>query len=291
MTIEELLDELAIPHMAEGHEHCREGWIQLDCPYCSPQSEHWRMGYNIHYRYLNCWACGRHKLFETLGLITQLTYRQLKDIVGNLDTDIPSKVHTKPIGTLKLPHGVSDLQLAHVRYLNSRGFKDVDKLKELWELQGIGNHSSFAWRIFIPIHFRGKMVSYTTRSIDDRVRLRYRSANAIHELVPHKTLLYGADYVRHTAIVVEGPIDVWKIGPGAVATFGTGYSQQQVAKIAQFPRRIICFDNEPKAQDQAEELCDQLEGLPGETVNVVLDAKDAGESTNKEIQRLRKLFL
>jgi hypothetical protein len=43
-----------------------------------------------------------------------------------------------------------------------------------------------------------------------------------------KETLYNLDNAKDgTAIVVEGPIDVWRIGDGAVATFGVIYTQKQ----------------------------------------------------------------
>ena len=145
------------------------------------------------------------------------------------------------------------------------------------------------WRLFIPFHIHGEVVSWTTRSIGQN-GLRYVSASSDQEKVNHKSILYGEDFCRHAVIVHEGPFDVWRTGPGAVATCGTGFSRSQLLRLSNYPVRVICFDNEKQAQQRATELCDLLEPFPGETIQVTLDAKDAAEASDKEINQLRRFL-
>jgi hypothetical protein len=209
---------------------------------------------------------------------------------GVSKTPIPSKAVKVHTGKLQLPRGLVDLMPQHIKYLEGRGF-NVNKLKKLWDVQAIGMCGELRWRVFIPIKYQGKTVSWTTRSIRADATLRYWSASSDQESVPHKSLLYGEDYCRHSVIVHEGAIDAWSVGPGATATCGIGYSQAQLIKIAKYPRRTICFDNEPAAQKRARELCNILEALPGQTNNVQLDAKDANTASRRELRLLRKHFL
>lgn len=290
MKFEDILIEYNIPTAPEGHHHARHGWIQFDCPYCGKDSEKWHMGYSIERHYVNCWRCGSHSLINTVMMLTDLSYRQVKKILDVPDFIRPDKKIKTP-GKLKIPPGVGKLYPAHKKYLQSRGF-DWRQLKRLWGIKGIGISSRLPWRIWIPIHHRGEIVSWTTRSISKSGKItRYISAKEEEESIPHKTLLYGADFVRHAAIALEGPVDVWRIGPGAVATFGSGYSSEQVEQLAKFPTRAICFDNEPEAQKRAKKLSDDLAVFPGDTYNVVLDRKDAGEEDEKNIRKLRKAIL
>jgi DNA primase len=144
-----------------------------------------------------------------------------------------------------------------------------------------------SWRIWIPVHVRGELVTWTTRSIGDG---GYVSARPEEERTPIKHCLYGLDHCRHVAVVVEGPADVWKIGPGAVATFGVSYTQEQVALLAEIPIRVVCFDREVGAQRQATKLCRALEAHPGSTCRVELDAEDPGSASEEEVSALRKRF-
>jgi hypothetical protein len=105
-----------------------------------------------------------------------------------------------------------------------------------------------------------------------------------------KDLLYGEDYCRDAIVVTEGPTDAWRIGPGAVATFGLAYSRAQVLRISRYPLRVICFDSEPEAQRQARRMRDELTAFPGETVIVRLDSKDAASAKPKEVRQLREFL-
>jgi DNA primase len=207
----------------------------------------------------------------------------------DVEREVP--IEKKPRGKLVLPKGIIPLKTTHKNYLtNIRKFK-VDELERLWEIKGMGIHASMPWRIFIPVFYLGTMVSYTTRTIRDDTERRYWSADPEHEAISHKELLYGEDYCRNTVVVCEGPTDVWRIGPGAVCTFGTTFTGAQVEKISKYPRRVICFDDESESQRQANELCSALEVFSGETVNIVLEGGKDPDSSRSEAKQIRQQFL
>jgi hypothetical protein len=288
VTFAEILDELGAEYRTEGHEHCRPGWLQFDCPWCSRGWRHFRMGYNLARRYVNCWACGKHGLTDT---VAELAQKPRKAIAGLL-ADLPRErvVKERLSGRLELPAGVGPLQAPHYAYLARRGF-DADVVARTWGVAGIGIAPRLGWRLFIPIVWRGEVVSWTTRSISDRTDRRYRSAKETQEKVPHKKILYGADLVRHAVIIHEGPIDVWRTGPGAVALMGTSFSQSQVRYLARYARRVVCFDSERAAQERARALCDALMVFPGTTQNVRLESgKDPAVASDNEINELRGLI-
>ncbi len=108
--------------------------------------------------------------------------------------------------------------------------------------------------------------------------------------MPLKSLLFAMDLARHAVIVVEGPFDAMRIGPGAVATMGINYSQAQVNLIAAFPVRYVAADNEPNAQRMAVKLCQELEVFAGKTERICVDAKDPGSASDKELRLLRRLL-
>lgn len=211
-------------------------------------------------------------------------------MVGNLPEE--HKFKSQPLrGTLQKPGGVKPLEIAHWEYLTNRDLDPIE-IVELWDIAGTGQQRFFPWRIYIPIYFRGEMVSWTSRTISNkRETHRYLSAPAQWEIYPHKELLYGEDYCRHVCIVTEGCIDVWKIGPGATATCGTGYSTAQRLRISKYPIRVICFDSDPMAQFRAKRLCRGLTIYPGKTYNIQLTSKDAGEASKEEIKAIREEFL
>lgn len=289
MEILDILDEYRIPYLTEGNKHCRVGWIQLDCPFCGKDSNKFHLGYSLSGGYANCWKCGPHSLPSILVEYLGISFDKAKKLTKDLDTKAIKKEVRKK-GKLILPRNIGDLQKAHIKYLKGRGFDNIEELKQLWKIQGIGIGTKLQWRIFIPIFYKNEMASWTTRSISDNVEARYIHASSEEEVYERNEILYGQDYARHSVILCEGPTDVWKIGPGAVASLGLSYSQKQIVKLIQYPIRAVCFDNEPVAQRRAEALVDLLSIYPGETYNIQLDSKDPGSATEKEIKRIRRLL-
>ena len=290
MGLIDILERLQIQHRGSGHRHGRQGWVQVDCPRCGRDSGKFHCGINLQNGAANCWQCGPHKLF---GLLVDASGKTRADVARLLDGFQRTPRHqqdddNKPPGKLVLPGGRVDLldSLQHCDYLSGRGF-DPAALVTLWQLEAIKlSGSGLNWRVFIPFVSGGQVVSWTTRSIGNHPQ-RYISASAAQEAVPHRHLLYGEDYARHAVVVVEGPADVWAVGPGAVATCGLSYTPQQLFRLSEYPVRVICFDSSPAAQARAGALANDLAVFPGETHVVQLDAEDAGAAEEDEIQALR----
>lgn len=282
-----LLRVLNIPFITEGHHHCRDGWLQLHCPFCSRNNYH--LGLRASAAYFSCWRCGKLPLVPTLAKLSGRSWKDIEALVG----DLPRYVETKKVhtGVLKLPKPLMPLSEcpAHRKYLEGRGF-DWEAIAEVWGVMGLGVHKDYAWRLFIPIHKDREVVSFTTRSIREKAVLRYRSASDLEEKLNHKDLLYGEDHCQHSIGIVEGPTDAWRIGLGATATCGTGFKRSQLLRMAKYARRVICFDPEPNAQKRARRLCEALAPFDGETYNVVLDSEDPGSATRREVKKIRSLL-
>lgn len=290
MLFREILTSHNIPIAPETHSHSRPGWIQFDCPFCGKGRGKFHAGFNIKYNYVNCWKCGSHGVIETLQELLNLSYSKCRNLIKDLEPEkyTPEKEHINK--TLILPKNLTVLQKIHRNYLISRGY-DPDTIVNLWKIQAIGIAAKYSWSIFIPFFYHGRMVSWTTRTLNTNENApRYISASSKQEIINHKHILYGGDFARDRVIVCEGPLDVWKIGPGAVATCGINFSKQQIKEILNFPIRYICYDNETTAQNQAKKLLDILSIFPGKTYNICLDSKDPGEASDKEIKKLRKLL-
>ena len=286
MNFLELCQEHNVRFKRHGeHHHTRFGWLQLDCPQCSPDSGRFRLGYNLNKGYATCWTCGHINLTELLHELFGLPWNVCKELKNGLSlSEREERIHH---GKLQLPPGRGIMDPAHRRYLERRRL-DPDQMSRLWGLQGIGPVGKYKHRIFIPIYRHGEVCSWTTRAVGPSPR-RYWGAAQDQESYPAKELVYGIDYVRHAAVVCEGPFDVFAIGPGAVCTLGTAFTRAQVALLAAIPYRYVCYDNEPKAQERARELCELLRPFNGETTNIVLDSKDAADAS-EERKELRKLL-
>lgn len=289
MKIQDILDELRVEYKEAGeHHHTRPGWIQLRvCPFCSSQNYH--LGYNLQSRYFNCWKCGGHhvlKVLEALGI----PKRKALSLFPALESTAQPKERERSRVSLMEPAGRGPFGNNHRLYLLRRGFsmKEVSTLENLWQVEGIGRAAKLGWRLYIPITYQGRKVSWTTRAIGERVYQRYVSASAEEEVINHKSLVYGFDFCSHSIVVTEGPVDAWKVGPGAGALFGTTFTTAQVKLLVSIPRRFVCFDSSPEAQRKANELANQLSCFPGVTENLIIDAKDPGEASRKEIQLVRR---
>lgn len=291
MTLPELFEGLGITFWRGGaHHHVTQMYTGTDCPLCSPNSGRAKLGWHNKYPTATCWTCGRVDRLEALEHLSGRSRRECLELLRKVEGSYAIAAFRQPTGRVKLPKNLGPLLPVHQSYLRLRGF-DPDELVRLWQLQGIGLDSRLAWRIFIPVHYHGRVVSWTTRAISDENRMRYVTASADEEAVPAKWILYGMDYCRHAVIVVEGPTDVWRIGPGSCATLGTQFTRAQVEQIARFPVRVVVFDAEPHAQQQAVKLCQALGPFPGTTQQVQLNAADPGSASKKEIQQLRRRFL
>lgn len=292
MNLQNILSELGITYRSHGeHHHVTEGWLGIDCPFCSQDSGRFRLGIRLLDRpYCTCWTCGYHRLGETLyqasGKPVDVVYGLLSTVQRQRGVDV-----VRPRTRFKMPVGVGQLRRPHEEYLQSRGF-DPDKVASLWDIRGIGIAGRLSWRLWIPIHRDGEMVSWTTRAIGSDVGRRYINASMEEEAVPAKQCLYGADHVRHVAIVCEGPMDVWAVGPGAVATMGVLWTAAQIKWLSSIPVRVVLLDRD--AKHRANKLLDTLEmaGLPGRTEMVTFESGDDPASADPdEIAELRRKYM
>jgi hypothetical protein len=292
MTLVELLRQLGVEHRESGrHHHVTPGWVGLDCPNCSPGSHRFRLGIHLRTLATSCWSCGGSSLTAALRDVTRRPWGEIKALLRGLDGDVGIAEASRVVGSYAEPPGVVDLLPAHRKYLRDKRRFDPDEIARVWGVRAIGNAARRAWRLFIPVVTPdGRPASWTTRAIGD-ASLRYVSADPSEERVPLKHTLYGAHLAERSVIVVEGPTDAWRVGPGAVATYGVRYTEVQVALLARYPTRVVCYDREPAAQERARALTNELAAFPGTTYNVILSGDDPDESPESEIRELRERFL
>lgn len=286
MDLPTLLAENGIPFKIGGeHKDVRPGQFGVACPGCGP-GDHERPYLGLSPDgWANCWSCGSTTLKAAL-----LSIGVPGEHYHRLDIQ-PRKHQERRYGSLVLPSGVGDLKQPHREYLCARGF-NPDELVRLWDLKGIGpvcNRYSLRWRIFIPIVYQGDMVSWTTRAVSSKQAIRYLSASPEEEAYPARWVLYGGDYVRNSVIVCEGPADVWRIGPGAVAVLGSNPTNSQIGWLGRIPNRFVLYDSEPAAQRRAEKLMAALDAYPGTSTLLESDSPDPGSATPEVIQQIREL--
>lgn len=289
MQFHQILDELRVKHDRSGRGKNRPGWTNIKCPFCGRDPY---LGIPDNGRVASCWNCGIKSLYEVL-IALWATPKEAQAFLNELPSYKPTQ-RQKHKGRLILPQGIETLLVAHKFYLRNRGFSP-STLQKLWNIQGIGPLGGYlSWRLFIPVIQNGEVVSWTTRRLDNK-EPRYHDAKPEQSTVPIKSTLYGLDYVRSTALLVEGCPDCWAGGPGFVGSFGLRLSDSQSAAFCRLPLRIVLFNSGPMeraAQARARRICRQLACYEGKTIRVTLDsAKDVASADPAEIQELRRKYL
>ncbi len=296
--ITSILDDLRIPWRGEGHRDVRRGWVGLECPWCGRGPDKLYLGINLANAYAVCWSCGPHRLGDVLAEASGRPLREVLPLIEGLQGPRRPEAAPRPRGRLKVPPGVGPLLGPHRRYLKGRGF-DPEAVAGPWGVRGIGLEARLAWRLWVPIRRHGETVSWTTRATGD-VGVRYVAARPEEEALPARSLLYGGDMAGGSVVLVEGPLDAWAVGPGAVSTLGVAWTREQMAELARYPLRAVCPDSgggEHAARRRYRELCEEVRSLPGTTVMVKLEhGKDpAGlllsAEGRAELDTLRKEFL
>lgn len=295
VDIKQLLQDHNVPFTTEG-KNTQRGWVNVCCPKCSDSSNHG--GFNIQGGYYNCWQCGHTKLPEILSLLIGCSYPEARELIKEYDNAIEYTVERKTPKRKEIIFPKDTRELSelrpHRKYLERRNY-DPEEIVRLWKVKGTGFLGSYKFRILIPIILNQKIVSYTARDITDRAQLRYKSCKIEEEVIHHKHICYGTDYVKYRrAIIVEGPMDVWRIGPGALSTFGTAFTPQQLIFLSTIiDEAFILYDREEQAQKDAQKLYYGLSGIINhvEIIEPPTYAKDPGQMKEKDAEDMRKFFL
>jgi len=273
---------------SKTHKHSRQGWTQVFCPRCG--SENFHCGIKDDLSRASCYRCGSFNVSSLLRLLTDANWQDIKQLVGDR-VFIARDSETESQGVFTPPTNLKDItEIPAVHdYVRSRGF-DPRYLSEIWHCKATGPISTYPFRLYIPIYLGRKAVSWTARAACGQEQ-RYQTAKPNEKTYDEKKLLFGNQFTKGTACVVEGPLSCIAVGRGAVATFGLAVTQTQVNLLANYYRRVLCFDSEAAAQERARKLADDLSVFPGETFVVTLDSEDPAEALKTEAGRreLRQL--
>jgi hypothetical protein len=290
IDIAAILDEANVPWTKQS-KHSTDGWTQVHCPFCIPRDHSFHMGINEDNGAVGCWVCGSHRLYETLvALGIERPSASLKEHSDSFQRERAPKTR---LPSLTLPGVFGPLDGIYAQYLRGRGF-DPEEIAQTWGAMSGGPFGKMAYRIVIPFTVRGQIVTWQGRDATGRQKLRYDGLKDSESVLTTKETVYGLDQATGDSIVIiEGPLDVWKAGPGAGCLCGTAYTDTQVGLIrSKFKKVTVVFDNEPKAQAQGRELAVTLGSLGLQARNACLkDVKDFGDLPTNEAHALLKELL
>lgn len=294
-----LLNNYSLPYVTKGKNIGKE-WIGVDCPFCGDAGNHG--GFNIVKGYYNCWKCGGKHLTTAIAKLLNIPHHKAQDIINNpiyklrtgANTASNTKVRVKYTQSLKcvLPAFTDDMKGMHKKYLKKRNYNPAE-LMMTWNLKGTSITGDYKYRIIAPIYLNNRLVSYQGRDITDRSLLKYKACKKENEVIHHKHTLYGIDKVLgDTVIVVEGITDVWRLGVGAVATFGIEYTTEQVVMLhSRFQKIFILYDAYPaKAVTQSEKLANELQNMGSDVEILELEKGDPGDMGTEEVRKLMNII-
>jgi DNA primase len=298
------LKDYSIPFYPAGTKNVGAGWVGIQCPCCSDHSSHG--AFNVEDNYYSCWHCGGHSIAWVIKHLENIPYAEAKKRVEEYSTDSPittkRTITTSTKSDICFPIGTTFLKDQHKRYLQTRGF-DPDEMEKKYHLLGTGPIAfvkvkdekgnefriNYSNRIIIPIIYQDKVVSYQGRDITGKAEPKYRTCPASEEVIHHKHILYNLDNCEDTIIVVEGALDVWRLGDGSSATFGIQYTDEQLLCLLNHgvKRAVMMYDFEPQAQKQARKLASALQLYLVRTQNCNLGDRDPAELTDREVWDLK----
>ena len=289
-------EDFGIDYIEHGHKHCRPGWIQTPCPFCTGNPGY-HLGFNLNTNFFSCWRCGFHSNIEVIHEFAATDWGKAKTVLkeyqsvfNNFSKQTIEK--KRRVTELIMPPLTGSLGKNHKKYLINRGY-NPDTLANEWDLLGTGPVGSYKNRIIAPITYNGKMVSYQGRDITGRSGLRYKACEQANEIIDHHNLLYGLDNVKgNKCILVEGITDAWRLGYGAVATLGIKFKPIQFQLLwERFNTVYIMFDDDPQAQAQAQKIGNDLVIMFDIDVEICQIKGDPGSLKQEEANEHKKELL
>ena len=296
MNFIKLFEDYHVPAVPDK----RGPWVNIDCPYCDEKG-HYNMGFNCAGDYYHCWkTLHAFPIKKVLSDVLNVPMNSLNEILSgyeggaNLSTRFIKKSKANKI---ELP--TDTFTPAERKYLKARGFSPKKKKKK-YGLVGGGISGRWKFRIIIPIYYNGQLMSWTGRSILPKDVIeelgipRYKNLSIEQSVINSKEIFFNLDNCNgKEVILVEGPMDVLKMGDQTVCSLGTSVTREQELFLTnRFEKVYIAFDNEPAAQEKAKHLGMNLSsaGMKVEVVNICEDfnKNDPGELNEEEVRQIKK---
>ena len=281
------LDDRSIQYFYSGN-NTSSGWISTNCIFCIDQSNH--LGINLKSKSFSCFKCAEKgnavKLIQTVdGVNVKEAFKVMEDYTNGFF--VPREKHYQskvqfPIGTSK------DFSGKAIQFLEDRGYDPQTVIKE-YGLYNTGPMGDYKHRIIIPVFHKKRIVSFVGRDITGQAATPYKNSSDQYSIKEVKNCLYNLDSViRDRVVIVEGILDAWRIGDGAVATFGVKYTHEQLRLLKGIKQAFILYDGEPEAIRQAYKLAYDLSPIVPQIEVLELSEGDPDNMSDADVRALRK---
>ena len=283
------LEDNGIDYSTEG-KNVSAGWINIKCPFCEDTSNH--CGVNLDSKLFSCWVCGEkggpYKLIRAIDGSRYDTIQTTLKKYQDYTIPVEDEDYSERTDKIKMPKGVMvSATQRHLKYLKKRNF-DSEYIVRKYKLLFGGPYGDFRHRIIIPYFKDDRLVTMTGRTIIN-ADPPYYNLPTRKSILDTKETLYNIDTVtKNYAIIVEGPLDVWRIGDGCIATSGTKYTSEQLTVLRKkhLKRLFILFDH--TAYSEAQRLSKQVSLFIDHVEIIRLSHGDPAELTNEEARHLKK---
>lgn len=306
-------------HFVEQGANVSRGNVNIQCPFCQDTSEHLGLSLDQRKPSWGCWRCKKGGLSPgfLVGRLLRCSQAETLAILKEHDSDVPDDFDAlfdtpqqAPKPALQrekpLPQGLrrldsaSSLASSFLDYLKEeRGFDDPTLVATRFDLH-YALTGDYARRIVMPVYIDGKLISWVGRAVGKAV-VRYKTDDSgdLKKVVANWSYLMQA-HPDSLLLVGEGPFDYMKLAwygepknIQATCTFGTSYTQAQVAVLVKLVRKfrktLIVYDQ--SASVYGAKLAEELTELSGKQVgwSYVRGCEDPGAMKRQDIRQFEGL--
>lgn len=280
--------DFSIPYYTQS-KNASQGWYSLRCPFHGDHTDH--MGFNPSSGAMSCWICGKKSALDFVKTVLGISRSEAsvvftKYLVNGTGRGVLCEKKKATGTSIALPG--KDFTNAERKYLERRNM-DLDVLGD-YDLRSGGYVDPWAYRIVIPVIYNKTIVSATGRAISKQMQPKYWTLPMDREIIHHKHIFLGLDMVDDIAVVVEGPIDAIRGGPGFIASFGVNLTDEQLCLLLRYKYVVFLQDSDEAGAKFAEQAY-KLSALGADNVELAHlpdGFKDVGEMGDNDISCLRK---
>lgn len=289
-----------IPYRTEGKD-VSSNWIGVACPFCKDDPET-HLGINMsdsrfQRNFISCWRCGKKgNIYDLIKIIERCSHDRIISIIEKYqDRSLIHLMRERPIirkdpnSSIILPEFSKEFLDCHLNFLKKRRY-DPEYVIDKYDLYACGYTGKYKYRIIIPVYQEGKMVTFIAKDVTELAEESYLALSQAESIMFSKECVYGIDDLTGTTgAIVEGTFDQWRIGDGALATFGVEFTTAQLLILAKkLTTAVILYDAGDLAQARADKLAWQLAPLIKRVIRYSIPKDDPDELNDDEVKYLRK---